>query len=292
MNGISRWHPVVLLTYFVSVLFVAMFSADPLLTALTLCGGVTACAATGSIRRARDGVWYAAAAGIVTFTNPLFSHLGETPLFFLFGHAYTLEALVYGAVSGVTLTAVLLWCRCMSAVMTQEKWFALFGKRLPKLALLLTMTMRLIPQTLRQGRQMWQAQRAMRLADTSDRRARVRSAARLTVTLMSRMTDQALDTARSMQARGYGLSGRTAYTRRPFAAADGLGLAVCLFLAALTVYGLVSGACGFTYYPRLDGGAFSMSAVAAYAAFAVLVHIPLIVSIKEHIQWLCYRSNI
>lgn len=292
MNGIARWHPSVLLLYFSAVLLISVFCADPLLATVALCGGMTACAATKSIKRYRDYVWYIFLAALIAVLNPLFSHRGETVLLHMFGLPYTLEALVYGAASGVSLAAALLWCRCLSVVMTEEKWLALFGRRAPQLALALTMAMRFVPMLRRQGKRLLLAQRAMGLHDTTTRRTRLCSAGRLLTALVGWSTDRAMDTARSMQARGYGLAGRTAYVRRRFCCTDAAILAVCLSLTVLLVGGLLSGACNFVFYPRLMAEGRSIASIVTYVAFAVLVSLPMIVTIKERLQWHYYRSKI
>lgn len=82
---------------------------------------------------------------LVAVTNPLFSHNGVTPLFYLNGNPVTLEAFVYGAAIAVMVVGVMLWCRCYSAVMTSDKFLYLFGRAIPKLALVLSMALRFIP---------------------------------------------------------------------------------------------------------------------------------------------------
>ncbi len=287
MRGFSRWHPAVLAVFFVAVLAVTMFVAHPVLTAISLIGAVCSCAATGSLIRARDAWFYVLLPLLTAATNPLFSHYGGTVLFWLWRVPYTLESLAYGAVTGVALAATLLWCRCMGRVMTQEKWLALFGRTAPRLALALTLAMRFVPMLRRQGRAMWAAQKAVGLADPEHKRARVRSAARLLTALTSWATEKAVDTGRSMQARGYGLAGRTAYRRQRFFVADGVRLAVC---TALTMCALAAEP--FTYYPYLSGLSFGGGAWAAFAAFALLTLTPLLLAGKEWLEWRCYRSRI
>ena len=291
MNGISRWHPAVLLIYFLAVLFISVFCADPALALLAFCGGTATCSITNCINRKREYALYLAAAVLIAVTNPLFSHLGNTVLFRVLGMPYTLEALAFGAVSGVSLVAALLWCRCLSVVMTEEKWLALFGKTAPRLMLALTLAMRFVPLLNRQAKRMLLAQRAIGLHDTVSLRARLRSAGRLLTALFAWVMDRALDTARSMRARGYGLAGRTAYVRYRFCAMDVAVTAVCIALIAMTVSGLLSGTCEFVYYPRLQAADIS-TAACTYASFAVLTHLPLIVMIKERLQWRYYRSKI
>lgn len=287
MRGITRWHPVVLAGFFVAVLAVTMFAAHPVLTAISLVGAVCSCAATGSLFRARDAWFYILLPLLTAVTNPLFSHYGDTVLFWLGRISYTLESLVYGAVTGVALAATLLWCRCMGRVMTQEKWLALFGRAAPRLALALTMAMRFVPMLRRQGRAMGQAQKAAGLSDTAQKRSRVRAAVRLLTSLTAWATEKAVDTGRSMQARGYGLAGRTAYRRQRFTLADGVRLAVC---AALTVCALTVQP--FVYYPVLSWISFADGAWVAFAAFALLTTSPLLIAGKEWLEWRCYRSRI
>ena len=287
MRGVSQWHPAVLAVFFAAVLAVTVFAAHPVLTAISLIGAVCSCAATGSLGRAWDAWFYVLLPLLTAVTNPLFSHYGDTVLFWLWRIPYTLESLAYGTVTGLALAATLLWCRCMGQVMTQEKWLALFGRTVPRLALALTMAMRFVPMLRRQGRAMWQAQKAAGLAAPAQKRSRVSSAVRLLTALTAWVTEKAVDTGRSMQARGYGLSGRTAYRRQRFTAADGVRLVVIATLAgcALAVE-------PFTYYPLLSGLSFANGAWAAYAAFALLAASPLLIAGKEWIECRCYRSRI
>ncbi len=287
MRGISRWHPAVLAVFFAAVLAVTVFAAHPVLTALSLVGAVCSCAVTGSLIRARDAWFYVLLPLLTAVTNPLFSHYGGTVLFWLWRVPYTLESLAYGAVTGVALAATLLWCRCMGRVMTQDKWLALLGRAAPRVALALTLAMRFVPMLRRQGRAMAQAQKVAGLADAEHKRSRVRSVVRLLTSLTSWATEKAVDTGRSMQARGYGLAGRTAYRRYRFTVIDGVRLAVCVVLTACALMTEP-----FTYYPYLSGLSFVGGAWAAFAAFAMLSLTPLLLAGKEWLEWRCYRSKI
>lgn len=72
---------------------------------------------------------------MVAVTNPLFSHNGVTPLFFLNGNPVTLEAFIYGIAIAVMVIAIIMWCKCCSEVMTSDKLLYLFGRVIPKLSL-------------------------------------------------------------------------------------------------------------------------------------------------------------
>jgi hypothetical protein len=59
---------------------------------------------------------------LVAVTNPLFSHNGVTPLFFMNGNPVTLEAVVYGVFISVMVVGVLFWCKCYNEIMTEDKF--------------------------------------------------------------------------------------------------------------------------------------------------------------------------
>ena len=58
------------------------------------------------------------------------------------------------------LGAMLLWFMCLSSVFTSDKFIYLFGKIIPALSLLLSMTLRFVPKFRRQLETTAQAQRA------------------------------------------------------------------------------------------------------------------------------------
>lgn len=58
----------------------------------------------------------------------------------------TLEAVCYGFAVGVMIMSVFYWFKCFNAVMSSDKFIYLFGRVIPKLALLLSMTLGFIPK--------------------------------------------------------------------------------------------------------------------------------------------------
>ena len=139
MNTFASYHPAVLMLYFIAVLLIAMFTQNPVLLALALLGGVSFCTL---LERPKDFLhnmaFYIPLFLMIAITNPLFSHNGVTPLFFLNGNPVTLEAVLYGLDIAAMLVAVMYWFKCYNHIMTSEKILFLFGKVIPKLSLLLS----------------------------------------------------------------------------------------------------------------------------------------------------------
>ena len=143
LKAFGSYHPTVLMIYFLSILLIAAFLSNPVLQTEALLGGILFCA---TLQRRGDGLrdlgFYLPLFLMVAVTNPIFSHNGVTPLFFLNGNPVTLEAVFYGIALAVTVIGVLLWCKCYSRIMTEDKFLYLFGRAAPKLSLTLSMALR------------------------------------------------------------------------------------------------------------------------------------------------------
>ena len=112
MKAFSGVHPLVLLLYFFSELTIVMFVQNPVLSVSAFLGAVLFCITLrkrGSV--AADLGFYIPLFLLVAVTNPLFSHNGVTPLFFLNGNPVTMEAFVYGVAIAVVVISVLLWSK-------------------------------------------------------------------------------------------------------------------------------------------------------------------------------------
>ena len=133
---LSAFHPLTALVYFAAVLAVTMFCFSPAVGICSAVGAFLFCAITQSCRQtASDLAFYIFLTAVLTVTNPLFSHKGVTPLFFVNGKAYTKEARFYESLTaGLSLTAVIMWCKALGKVLTREKLLYIFGRKTPKAA--------------------------------------------------------------------------------------------------------------------------------------------------------------
>ena len=293
MKAFGNYHPFVLLIYFLSVLLVAMFISNPVLQTEALAGGILFCTV---IHRKRENVgnlvFYIPLFLMIAITNPLFSHNGVTPLFFLNGNPVTLEAFVYGISIAVMLIGVILWCKCYSEIMTSDKFLYLFGKAIPKLSLVLSMALRFIPMFKRQMHRVSRAQKAMGLYSSKSFTDKIRSHMRVFMAMISWSLENSIETSASMKARGYGLKGRTNFSLFHFYSGDAILLATCVLMLGITVSGVAMNETVFYYYPRISGLNLSVYAVIVYTAFGILSFIPFITEVKEALVWKYYISKI
>lgn len=279
---LSAFHPVTALVYFVAVLVITMFCFSPAVAVCSAVGAFLFCAVTQSRRQfLSDLLFYAFIIAVLTITNPLFSHKGVTPLFFINGKAYTKEALFYGFTAGLSLTAVIMWCKVLGKVLTREKMLYIFGRKTPKAALVITMTMGFIPKLKRLHRQLIDALNCSG-ANTSDSRFdRLKKDCTVFTALCAGVLERGADTAASMKARGYGVEKRSFAHSFRFRPWDGVLTAIfsALFVAVLMFS--ADGQLSADFYPVIK----VHSSILPAAMFALLCIYPFILEVKESIKW-------
>lgn len=281
-----------LLAYIASLMGVIMFTRHPLVIALAYIGAVLFLVAAEGMQGARKALGLSILLILlVTLTNPLFMHRGATPLFVVFSKVVTLESLLYGGVSGAMLAAVILWFKGYGTVMTSDKFLYLFGRISPKLSLVLSMAIRFIPLFVRQIRGVYQVQKTMGLYDSRAVSDRFLGGARVFSAVLTWALENAIDTANSMRARGYGLPGRTSFSLFAFGKTDWYALIATLILAASAAFGAWRGALEFTYYPVISAPGPALSDLAVWILIGIMMLLPAMIEIADRMLWNSYRSK-
>ena len=157
----SDCHPAVNFLYFALVLAFSMTLMHPACLLISLTGACCYVARLCGLRElGRSARWLVPMALLAALVNPAFVHQGVTILTYLpTGNPLTLESILYGFAAALLLASVVLWFRCFSTVMTSDKFIYLFGRVIPALSLVLSMTLRFVPRFRRQFRAVSQAQR-------------------------------------------------------------------------------------------------------------------------------------
>ncbi|MGM9605690.1 MAG: energy-coupling factor transporter transmembrane component T [Faecousia sp.] len=224
---------------------------------------------------------------LMSAVNPLLNKSGKHVLFTWFGRPYTLEALYYGMALGAIMVVMLLWFGCYSAVLTSDKFTALFGRLIPALSLLLVMVLRMIPAFTRKAKQILLARRC--IGKGASQAGKLTDKAKDGASVLSALTDWALEgsiiTADSMRSRGYGTGKRTNFQIYRMTGRDYFLLALIL---GLEIAVLCLGGTGASFTPRLkiDPIGFGLP------VYCVLLLIPTLLQIKEVIAWRISISRI
>lgn len=284
----SGYHPIVNFIYFALVLGFSMFFMHPVSLCISLVSSLTYAIYLNGRKAVRFSLLYMLPMMLMAAViNPAFNHRGATILAYLpSGNPLTLESIAYGLAAAVMLACIITWFSCYNAVMTSDKFVYLFGRIIPALSLILSMTLRFVPRFKTQLHAVSQAQKCVgRDVSNGTVLQRVKNAVTITSVMLTWSLENAIETADSMKSRGYGLPGRTAFSIYRF---DDRDKAVLLWLCACGFFvcaGGVTGGLHWQYYPMMTGtlsGAFAVSFQLAYLALCMT---PMMLNGLEDRKW-------
>lgn len=230
---------------------------------------------------------------LITITNPFFVHRGGTVLFFFLNKPFTLEALAYGLQMGTMIATVLFLFQSLQSVVDSEQFFYLFGKRFAKLSLILTMIFRFIPLFQHYFQDLSQVQKVMERTQQRSFKEKAAYSLDLFGNLFSWALENAMDTADSMKARGYGSFKRSSRISYRWAWLDTVCLILIFGILSIFLISLTKGIYIFQYYPFI-GNIKSLldSHWLNYGLLWLFATLPLINSAKEGIIWTILKSKI
>lgn len=282
-NAFDSYHPAVNFIYFVSVILIAMTVMNPYFLGVGICAGILYVILLKG-KKSLPSIF-----GIIlpmfiliSLLNPVFTHKGMTILGYIRDNPITLEAVFYGIASATMLVTVVAWFLCYGEIMNSEKTIYLFGRVVPSVALLLSMSLRLIPKFKTQFVRISASQKLIGKNITQGNIIqRAKNGLNILSILMTWALENSIETADSMKARGYGLRGRSFFSSFSFKKRDGILLSL-ISLCMVGIFLLYMGKAGrCLYYPYLKLPAFSMGFMVMVVLYGVLCFIPVGLQIIE-----------
>ena len=295
MNEFKTYHPIVNFIYFVFVIGFSMFFMHPICLMISF-----ACAllylmvlkGKGTLKSSLRYIILAIFA--MAIINPAVNHEGVTILTYLpSGNPLTLESILYGISAAVMISSVICWFSCFNAVMTSDKLIYLFGRIIPSLSLVLSMTLRFIPRFSAQVKTVINAQKALgRDMSSGSVIKRAKNGLAVLSIMVSWALENSIETADSMKSRGYGLFKRTAFSIYTFDKRDKKALSYILALSLYVLAGGLLGHISFTYFPSIKGNFPSFYGITVFWAYLALCVLPVIIEALEVRKWKSIKSAI
>lgn len=279
-------HPFTLIIYFASVITFTIITMNPVSLLLSFIGALCAVAV---INKRTDLHIYLVLFVFISLTNPIFSHNGETVLFFMFGQRITLEAFIYGIATGILIISVIYWFKLFSAVFTEDKLTWLIGKISPKLCVVFTMSLRFLPLFKENAKNIYNAQLSMGVFNTDTFKGKLDLMKNVFSALISLSSENAIETADTMRSRGFGNKKRSVYSFFAFSKRDLVVTLICIAADLLLIYFLATGSGKFFYYPSIR---FVDVNIFFYITYALLCFLPVINDSVEVIRWKYLISKI
>ena len=213
-------------------------------------------------------------------------------LYFPTGNPLTLESICYGLSAVIMIAAVMLWFLNFNRVITSDKFVYLFGRIIPALSLVLSMTLRFVPKFKAQMNTVIDVQRNIG-RDISN--GKIWQRIKIAVTVFSIMLtwslENAIETADSMKSRGYGLKGRTAFSIYCFEERDKLAIGYLLFCGFYLLCGTFGSAFGFRFFPDIRCAPITPITVSFHIVYLGMCGLPMILNAIEEKKWKAIHSN-
>lgn len=294
MNEFAKYHPLINFIYFTAVIVFSMIFVHPICLVTSLLCSVMYSIILNGKKALKFIAMLLPLMLISALINPAFNHEGVTVIAYLpSGNPLTLESILYGIVAASMVATVICWFSCFNKIMTSDKFIYLFGRIIPSLSLILSMTFRFVPKFKEQVQEVSNAQKSMG-RDTSEGSvfARVKNSIRILSAVITWSLENAIDTSDSMKSRGYGLTGRTAYSNYVF---DKRDVTALIYLAVTIIYFLIGALLGkihYRYFPSMRGTDMSFYSTSIFISYIMICIMPIIIEIWEELKWRKLKSKI
>ncbi|MBB4823246.1 energy-coupling factor transport system permease protein [Sporosarcina luteola] len=286
-NGIHSIHPFVMFFYYLSIGFFAMFFNHP---AFLLAG----CLALAAVNLTHDRgtamkQWMPVMVSmtlLIILVNPFINSRGTHIFFYFRGKQVTLEATLYGVVTSMSLLMVLLLFISLNIVLNGNKILYIFSRILPKTAFLIMLSIRFVPLLKRRLTEIQDVQRVKGMTIKQGTiRNRAKSGMSILQILLAWSLEEAIETADSMKARGYGTGKRSPYIPYRITKTDQNWL---IYLAIFFIISVAGGFLGYgkiIIYPKLGTLHFYPLDWVVFTSCLAVMLFPVLVEGREQLKW-------
>lgn len=287
MKRIDNIHPIVLFFYFLIIIFISMFSVNPIMILISFTSSLLLYALLTSFKKMiKMFLGFMVFILLMALINPIFSRNGSTVLFTIRYYKFTLESMLYGFFTTMMLTSVIIWFASYSLVFKSDKFIYLFGKVIPKTSLVLSVTLNFIPRFTKYFKEVDDAQKALGIYSIENKGFlnKVKMKLRVFSIVLGMGLESSIDTADSMRARGYGINNRSNYSIFKWRISDCfLGIFWLIISLVIIIFIIKTGE--YNYYPSMNKFSFDYKSIVLYSAFFILTISSTILEIKENILW-------
>lgn len=243
LRSLKRSHPIVLFLYFLGMLLLAPFSRHPWMTmvqTLCLCGLYLY-----HNRDVKKIIPFLGFVLIVAVTNPLFVQRGRTILYANEYIRITKEAFLYGVHYGCVLVNLLLIFSMLNQYIKKEQWIYLTGRLFPKLGVITSMAVALVPRYKKQAGKILSVRKTLKQETAITRTMH-------TISMETTWAfESSMDQLDSMNARGYGIGKRTHFHLFVWERKDFVHMIEILGVLAFNLWAYTNYYSRFFFYPMI-----------------------------------------
>lgn len=286
-NGFKKYHPVVSFLFFPGAFLLLSLEQHPVFLAADVVLLAFFLIFLDQGRYFRQ--WGLTSVVMILFfflLTPLLNHRGTHILFYFRDNPIMLEQVIKGIMIALTLFGMLILMAVFNLIISSEKFLFLFSRFFPQWALLLLISMRFVPLFRYRLHEIETVQRVKGFSvSEGTMNHRVRSAVHLIQILLTWSLEEAIQTADSMVARGYGLKKRSSYSPYVFRLRDGSLFFILAMLVTLNCFGSWLGDSVLSLAPVLETPVIHGREWIYLGLNVLYFGLPLIVELKEGLKW-------
>ncbi|EKN63030.1 energy-coupling factor transporter transmembrane component T [Schinkia azotoformans] len=285
--GFNSLHPAICFLYYIGLFLISMLFIHPYFLLAALVSVILLNFFHNRGKEIRKGAKFYIFIGVVILLiNPLFSHRGATILFYLFDQPITLESMMFGFLMMLSIVTIIITFLSFNFIITEDKFIYLFSSFAPKTALLIMMAFRFVPLLKRRLIEIANVQKTRGISIKSGTiKQRAKAGMSILFILMTWSMEEALQTADSMKARGYGLGKRSSFNVYRFYKQDVFFL---IWFSLLMVIFIIQGISGYgklEIYPQLEALPLSNRENNLFVLVLLFLFTPHFIEGREYCKW-------
>lgn len=287
----ADYHPLVNLIYFALAIGICMFSMSPFFLAAGFVFSWCYCILLKGIKAVKFNIIISLIM-ILTMVviNMFFNNNGATVLFYINTNRITVESIYYGLCSAIMLVTIIIWFSGFNVIMSAEKLIYIFGKAAPVLGLTLSMIFRFIPLLRSRFEEISLGQKCMgRSHAEGSIIERCRQLLKEVSILIAWSLEASIESADSMEARGYGLRGRTSFHLYKLARRDKAALAILIAMGIPLVAAVAKGLTNIAFYPVIQNPVPGHAGVIVLILYICMLMTPIVIDIAGEYKWKQYN---
>lgn len=239
-------HPAVYLIYFFILILLALLFDDIYYLSIFLIAILFLIILQGAKSKISQTIkFFIPVSLIIIILNPLFSHNGTTKIFLFSNFSITLESFVYGLLMALSLFIIYLLFVSFNSYVDYQQLLYLASNHFPNICMILIMSMRFISLL------NYRLNEVSKI-NTHNEKSKIKRYGYIVAIVISWSLEEAMFTAKSMKARGYGLTKRTNYLKFDFNKIDYLIILITVISAIFIGIGLTQGNGLISIYPTIS----------------------------------------
>lgn len=293
-RGFRSFHPIVCFLYYVGAAALVMLNKHPVFLFI---GAIILILYNFALNRGRAlKKWWKMLTILSLFfliINPLINHRGTHILFYLGQNPIVLESIIQGIILALSLFCLMILFTSYNLVVTADKFLYLFSKWLPQWALLTMISMRFVPLLRRRLAEIETVQRSKgHSIKYGTLKQRSKNGIQLVQILLTWSLEEALQTADSMAARGYGLRKRSRYNPFQMKRKDWMALLYMLVVGSISIFGCWLGDGVLSISPVLEPIYLEGREWFYLLIFILFIGFPLGMEEREALRWHYWKRKI